>query len=151
MSSRFLRNSVVLLAVAAAPLACAQDIPTDAPPQGVTASELFPGGARRFNQDPHDGPFRSDPTTLADGKRTFIWYNCGGCHFNGGGGIGPALMDDRWIYGNRIDQVFASIAQGRPNGMPAWSGKIPNAQIWTVAAYVLSLGQGQPQEPPAMQ
>ena len=35
------------------------------------------------------------------GKRLFSWYNCIGCHANGGGGIGPPLMDDEWIYGSR--------------------------------------------------
>ena len=39
--------------------------------------------------------------------------------------MGPALMDDAWIYGGRLDQIYNSIYQGRPNGMPAWGGKIP--------------------------
>jgi cytochrome c oxidase cbb3-type subunit 3 len=50
-------------------------------------------------------------------------------------------MDDKWIYGGRIDQIFASIYQGRPNGMPVWGGKIPQGQIWQIAAYVRSLSQ----------
>ena len=29
--------------------------------------------------------------------------------------------------------------QGRPNGMPSWAGKIPNGEIWKIAAYVRSL------------
>ena len=37
---------------------------------------------------------------VAQGKRLFRWYNCSGCHATGGGGDwGPALMDDKWIYG----------------------------------------------------
>ena len=44
--------------------------------------------------------------------------NCVGCHCHGGGGMGPALMDDQWRYGGRIDQIAATIAEGRPNGMP---------------------------------
>jgi cytochrome c oxidase cbb3-type subunit 3 len=84
------------------------------------------------------------PCHFADGKRLYTWYHCGGCHFKGGGGIGPAFTDDLWIYGNRIDQVFASIYQGRTNGMPAWGGKIPDAQIWEIAAYVLSLRAPEP-------
>ena len=52
-------------------------------------------------------------------------------------------MDDKWIYGGEIDQVYLSIAQGRPNGMPAFAGMIPPQQIWQLAAYVRSLsGQG---------
>jgi cytochrome c oxidase cbb3-type subunit 3 len=126
---------------------------TDSKPISVPASGLFPAGGGPPPQDPHAGPYRSDPANIADGKRLFTWYNCGGCHFQGGGGIGPALMDDRWIYGNRIDQVFASIYQGRANGMPSWAGKIPDAQIWEIAAYVLSLAPPSPPQngtvPPA--
>ena len=50
--------------------------------------------------------------------------NCTGRHFNGGGGIGPALMSGHWRYGGRIDQIYASIAQGRPNGMPSWQDRL---------------------------
>lgn len=42
-------------------------------------------------------------------KRLFSFYNCNGCHANGGGGIGPALSDDEWIYGFRPAQIFATI------------------------------------------
>jgi cytochrome c oxidase cbb3-type subunit 3 len=53
--------------------------------------------------------------------------------------MGPALMDDEWRYGSRIDQIAATIAEGRPNGMPAWRGKLTDDQIWKLAAYVRSL------------
>jgi len=48
-------------------------------------------------------------------------------------------MDDQWRYGGDIEQIFASIQQGRPNGMPAFAGKIPEQQLWQLAAYVRSL------------
>jgi cytochrome c oxidase cbb3-type subunit III len=73
------------------------------------------------------------------GKKLFAWFNCTGCHTNGGGGSGPALMDDEWLYGSRIENIVASIAEGRPNGMPSFRGKIPDEQIWQLAAYVRSL------------
>jgi cytochrome c oxidase cbb3-type subunit 3 len=78
--------------------------------------------------------------TVAEGKRLYEAMNCSGCHFHGGGGIGPALMDSKWIYGSQPDQVFATIIQGRPNGMPSFCGKIPDYQVWEIAAYVRSLG-----------
>jgi cytochrome c oxidase cbb3-type subunit 3 len=53
--------------------------------------------------------------------------------------MGPALMDGKWRYGGRIDQIAASIANGRPNGMPSWRGKLTNQQIWQLAAYVRTL------------
>ena len=52
-------------------------------------------------------------------------YNCSGCHSHGGGGIGPALMDDEWIYGSDPENIFATIVEGRPNGMPTFRGQDP--------------------------
>jgi cytochrome c oxidase cbb3-type subunit III len=69
----------------------------------------------------------------------FAQMNCSGCHSHGGGGMGPALMDGKWRYGGRIEQIVASIAEGRPNGMPAWRGKLTSQQMWQIAAYVRTL------------
>jgi cytochrome c oxidase cbb3-type subunit 3 len=76
---------------------------------------------------------------LSEGKRLFSWFNCVGCHSHGGGGSGPALMDDQWIYGSEIQNIVATIEEGRPNGMPSFRGKIPDDQVWEIAAYVRSL------------
>ena len=53
--------------------------------------------------------------------------------------MGPALMDDEWIYGGRLEQIHQTLVEGRPNGMPAWGGKIPDDQLWQIAAYVRSM------------
>jgi cytochrome c oxidase cbb3-type subunit 3 len=79
---------------------------------------------------------------INEGKRLYRWYNCSGCHFNGGGGIGPALMDSAWIYGSDPASIFATIMQGRPNGMPSFGGHIPEDQVWKIVAYVRSMGGG---------
>jgi cytochrome c oxidase cbb3-type subunit 3 len=76
------------------------------------------------------------------GKRLYRWYNCNGCHAAGGGGIGPALMDSEWRYGSDPANIFASIAQGRPNGMPSFGGHIPEDQVWQIVAYVRSMSGG---------
>jgi cytochrome c oxidase cbb3-type subunit 3 len=76
---------------------------------------------------------------ISEGQRLYKWFNCAGCHFNGGGGIGPALMDDQWIYGASMENIAATIREGRPNGMPSFRGRIPDDQIWQIAAYVRSL------------
>lgn len=77
---------------------------------------------------------------LSEGKRLYRWYNCSGCHANGGGDIGPALMDSTWRYGGELEQIHSTIVQGRPNGMPSFRNKIPDAQVWQIAAYVRSMG-----------
>lgn len=83
---------------------------------------------------------------LSEGKRLWGWYNCTGCHANGGGGSGPALMDDVWIYGGDARTLYQTIAEGRPNGMPAFGGRIPAQQIWQLAAYVRSMAALAPQD-----
>jgi cytochrome c oxidase cbb3-type subunit 3 len=55
-------------------------------------------------------------------------------------------MDDKWRYGGRIDQIAASIAEGRPNGMPAWKAKLTSDQIWQLAAYVRSMSGQAPKD-----
>ena len=85
-------------------------------------------------------PYQENAWGISEGKRLFTQFNCVGCHANGGGGIGPPLMDDEWIYGHRADQIFRAILEGRPNGMPSFAGRIPDYQIWEIAAYVRSMG-----------
>jgi cytochrome c oxidase cbb3-type subunit 3 len=74
-----------------------------------------------------------------EGKRLFRWFNCNGCHSNGGGGMGPPLMDSTWIYGSAPSQVAATILQGRPNGMPSFAGRLSDEQLWQLVAYVRSM------------
>src|SRR5215203_1690588 len=90
--------------------------------------------------------YEGNAYALGEGKRLFSQMNCTGCHANGGGAIGPALMDDKWIYGSQPDQIFATIVEGRPNGMPAFHGKLPDYQVWQLAAYVRSLSGQVPKD-----
>jgi cytochrome c oxidase cbb3-type subunit 3 len=83
--------------------------------------------------------YERNAQALATGKRLFTWYNCNGCHASGGGGSGPALMDDVWIYGSEPMTIYLTIYGGRPNGMPAFGARIPENQIWQLVAYVRSL------------
>lgn len=62
--------------------------------------------------------------------------------------MGPSLRDPVWLYGNRDDQIFDSIAHGRSNGMPAWGTKVPEAQIWELVAYIKTMGTPQEPDPP---
>ena len=69
-------------------------------------------------------------------------FNCAGCHGGaGGGGIGPPLADAQWIYGDSPANIYASIVQGRPNGMPAFGPSLQGEAVWKLAAYVRSLSE----------
>lgn len=91
-------------------------------------------------------PFEYNAYALNEGKRLYSAYNCVGCHAQGGGAIGPALMDHRWIYGSRPDQIYSTIVQGRPNGMPSFGGRIPDQQLWQIVAYVQSMSGNVPKD-----
>jgi cytochrome c oxidase cbb3-type subunit 3 len=98
-----------------------------------------PGPARPAVVGIGSGPYAENAWAVSQGKRLYTWFNCHGCHAQGGGDIGPALMDAAWIYGDAPSEVYASIVQGRPNGMPSYGGKIPDAQVWWLVAYVRSM------------
>jgi cytochrome c oxidase cbb3-type subunit 3 len=77
---------------------------------------------------------------VSEGKRLYEQWNCAGCHSpRGGGNIGPSLMDSVWVYGSSPENIFATIVEGRPNGMPAFRGRINNDDVWKLVAHVRTL------------
>jgi cytochrome c oxidase cbb3-type subunit 3 len=105
---------------------------------GVRVTTLQPGAAQQAADV--DSPYQHNAWGLGEGKRLYTAYNCAGCHgMNGGGAIGPPLMDDKWIYGGKSDQIYATISQGRPDGMPSFGGHIPTSQIWQLVGYVQAM------------
>jgi len=112
-------------------------------PAGESPDTIFPGGSAPPPLDARARLYDNNAPAIAEGQFLYTQMNCVGCHAHGGGGMGPALMDDKWRYGGRIDQIAATIAEGRPNGMPSWRGKLTSDQIWKLAAYVRTLS-GQP-------
>jgi cytochrome c oxidase cbb3-type subunit 3 len=114
------------------------------PSQGVIDTALAPGpGHSLVTVDPRASAYYNNADAVNTGKRLFNQYNCSGCHSNGGGGMAPALMDDVWIYGGRLEQIHQTLVEGRPNGMPAWGAKVPDQQLWQIAAYVRSMSLPQ--------
>ena len=57
----------------------------------------------------------------------------------GGGAMGPPLMDDEWIYGAQPENIFATIVQGRPNGMPAFGPTHSEEELWGISMFVKRL------------
>ena len=119
--------------------------PPAAPATFVAQGELQPGPT--FISDTSEGPFDDNAQGTTEGQQLFSQMNCSGCHGNGGGSIGPPLMDDEWIYGSLPTQIFATIAEGRPNGMPTFKYRLTNEQIWKLVAYVRALSGLTPKSP----
>jgi len=128
-----MRALVVALLAVAALAGCERERRTLQPAPSPTPGPLPAAAARAAN------PHEENAQSLADGKRMFKAFNCSGCHANGGGDKGPALMDDEWIYGSAPSDVYTSIVAGRPNGMPAFGERIGADDAWKLAAYVRSL------------
>ena len=103
----------------------------------VTMSDIHPGTPGMPQPVNISSDNRAYETN--EGKRLYTQYNCSGCHFNGGGGIGPALMDEKWIYGDKPENIYSTIVEGRPNGMPSFRQKIPDNQVQQIVAYVQSM------------
>jgi cytochrome c oxidase cbb3-type subunit III len=152
MSSGFDRRRVLVLrtiALLGAIAGCQREerhftatpVPADARAQAdaLSAQQAGPPG-RGMREVAAAGGYDEDSAyALAQGKMYYRWFNCIGCHAQGGGGSGPALMDASWIYGSKPGDVFTSIMDGRPGGMPAYRGRIPEKTAWELAAYVRSL------------
>jgi cytochrome c oxidase cbb3-type subunit 3 len=150
MSSRFLVSFFAFGVAALALSACdreerhSRSKPVgETVPAGESPDTIWPGGTQPPPLDARAKLYDNNSPAVAEGQFLYTKMNCVGCHSHGGGGMGPALMDDEWRYGGRIDQIAASIAEGRPNGMPSWRNKLTDDQIWKLAAYVRSLS-GQP-------
>jgi cytochrome c oxidase cbb3-type subunit III len=141
-----LRPSVFLLMIAAIALAgCKREERRfrEVPPaadvtSNVVMGSLQPGPSLVSVGTEH--PYDKNAYAIAQGKRLYVQMNCAGCHgLGGGGGIGPPLMDAKWIYGADPSNIFSTIVEGRPNGMPSWKGKLSNDQVWQLTAYVRDL------------
>jgi cytochrome c oxidase cbb3-type subunit 3 len=115
---------------------------TEQPPSATTdnvvaESPLQPGPKTR--QTTIRNTYEENAYAVSQGKWLYNQMNCVGCHAHGGGGMGPPLMDDQWIYGAEPENVFETIVEGRPNGMPAFRGRLSNQQVWQLVGYVRSL------------
>ena len=142
--------AIVALSVLAYHLAQADQEP-QAPRSGSTQPTYFvehpdhiqPGLSPRAHWATLTNPYEGNAQRIAEGAKLFISYNCMDCHgADGSGAMGPSLQDGRWHFGGTPGDVFQSIYEGRPDGMPSWGGRIAEDQMWRLVAYVQSLSKG---------
>lgn len=94
--------------------------------------------------DPRISTYKDNVFQVSEGGRMFIWNGCDGCHTEASEGAAK-LTDHLWRYGGNLAEIYASIDDGRPGGMPAYGDKIAKEQIWQIAAFVAK----QPSIPPS--
>jgi cytochrome c oxidase cbb3-type subunit 3 len=82
--------------------------------------------------------------TLASAKVLFGDY-CAGCHGRGGAGNPgyPVLADDDWLYGGDVAKITDSIANGRKGVMTAHANILSEAEIDTLAQWVVDMSEGK--------
>lgn len=73
--------------------------------------------------------------------------NCSACHGEEGKGDreqgAPDLTDAVWLYGGDRETVTQTVTNSRFGVMPAWSGRLSDADVRAAAIYVHSLGGGE--------
>ena len=90
-------------------------------------------------------PFGGNAGAVEEGHRLYDRMNCAGCHgYTAKGGMGPDLTDNHWRYGGTPVQIYKSIYEGRPKGMPAWGRALPSDSIWQLTSFIESLGGSFP-------
>ena len=90
----------------------------------------------------------SQPAAASDGKAVF-GSNCASCHGNKGQGtpgLAPALKGDAFVTTSKAEDVLTTVKNGRagvqkkfkdlPIAMPAWGGKLSDADIQAVVDFI---------------
>jgi cytochrome c oxidase cbb3-type subunit 3 len=90
----------------------------------------------------------TDPPSLDAGKQIFT-ANCVACHAADAGGlVGPNLVDDYWIHGGGIKNIFKVIKYGvTAKGMISWQSQLSPKQMQDVSSYIISLHGTTPANP----
>jgi cytochrome c oxidase cbb3-type subunit III len=89
--------------------------------------------------DSGGNPYAGQQDAVKIGESLFNRYNCDGCHGDGAAGsVGPSLADARWRYGGTPREIYQSVFEGRPLGMPSYRA-VAREPIWYLVAYVRSL------------
>lgn len=75
--------------------------------------------------------------------RVLFGDNCSACHGSGGqGNTGfPVLVDDDWLYGGTIENIYTTITNGRKGNMPAYKVRLSDDELNTLADFVISGGK----------
>ena len=121
---------------------------TGLPPEGVLARVAI-GDLAGVGNNTLDAqvanPYANDRAAVVEGHDKFIDMNCASCHgYDLKGGMGPDLTDTYWRYGGSPADIYKSIYEGRPQGMPAWGRALPPQVIWKVVSYIQSKGGSYP-------
>jgi len=84
-------------------------------------------------------PYAGSHKAEEEGEKIFK-ENCRSCHGEKGtGGFGPKLATTARKFGGSDLELFATVAGGRPGGMPAFLPQLGKDRVWKAVAYIRHL------------
>ncbi|HET6632882.1 MAG TPA: cytochrome-c oxidase, cbb3-type subunit III [Rhodanobacteraceae bacterium] len=105
-------------------------------PLGEATVDNLAQYVRGLSGQPHDA-------AMAAKAEPIFKSTCAACHGADGTGnpaLGaPNLSDDIWLHGGSLDEIHATIHDGRQGHMPNWDARLGDEQIHVLAAYVYHL------------
>jgi cytochrome c oxidase cbb3-type subunit III len=96
--------------------------------------------------------YEHDEEIIQKGRKVYV-TNCASCHMpEGQGSIGPNLVDEYWIHGGSVKDVYTIIRDGvQEKGMIPWGPVLSAEQIRDVTFYIMSIRGTNPPNPKAPQ
>lgn len=104
----------------------------------LTACSIWFAMAAQAAEAGAENPFEGNAEAIAEGQELFDEY-CSECHGTGTGGTGPDLTDAEWLYGDTDAEIYHSITNGRPGGMPSMRYDLEKEEIWKTIAFIRSI------------
>jgi mono/diheme cytochrome c family protein len=84
-------------------------------------------------------PYAGNHEAEEEGEKIFK-ENCRSCHGEkGAGGFGPKLATTTHKFGGSDAELFASVAGGRPGGMPTFLPQLGKDRVWKAVTYIRHL------------
>jgi len=106
-----------------------------------------PAFAQQNGSAPMKNPYTGNAAAIAEGKELYKKMNCYGCHgMQGGGGMGPSLIDEAWKAGDGSDLNLLDQIRNGKGQMPPYKTMVSEDQAWKLVAFIRSLYKGDPKK-----
>jgi len=103
--------------------------------------------AQQNGSAPKKNPYTGNAAAIAEGQALYKKMNCYGCHgMQGGGGMGPSLIDETWKAGDGSDLNLLDQIQNGKGQMPPYKTMVNDDQAWKLIAFIRSLYKGDPKK-----
>jgi cytochrome c(L) len=103
--------------------------------------------AQQNGSAPMKNPYTGNAAAVAEGKELYKKMNCYGCHgMQGGGGMGPSLIDEAWKTGDGSDRNLLDQILNGKGQMPPYKTMVNDDQAWKLVAFIRSLYKGDPKK-----